>query len=227
MLTVVCFKYAGYRANVYTAAHVNAWALMFSRFLTIPHRCVCITDDPTGIRCETIPMIRFPEIANVPKGRYDNYRKLIVFGVSEVLGERLLVTDLDILVRKNIDDLITDHDLKIIKGEYSSYNSSFFLLRGGAHKEVWSSFKPHSVERTLERHRRENNVRELGTDQAWIGYCVKNAELFNTTEVQRALSCNGALPKVVYFSGDVKPWSKKAKARMRRFHMEYMRFYTP
>jgi hypothetical protein len=52
MLTVLCLK-AGTR---YSPQYVAALHRAVSRFINVPHRFVCMTDDPRGLICETMPI---------------------------------------------------------------------------------------------------------------------------------------------------------------------------
>jgi hypothetical protein len=150
-----------------------------------------------------------------------------VFKIAEELGDQLLVTDLDILIDRNIDRMITNDDFKIIPGEHSKYNSSVFLLKAGTYKYVWDEFNPNTVEDVLNQYRIAKGVRELGSDQAWLGFCIEKAALFSKKEVNRALSCDGVIPKIAYFSGKIKPWTVAAKRKLNKFHTKYMEYLTP
>lgn len=66
MITVVTFLWKGWRP-VYESKHVNAWARMVKAHLKQPHRCVCITDLPHGIECETFPLWTFPQVWQRPE----------------------------------------------------------------------------------------------------------------------------------------------------------------
>lgn len=222
MLAVVTFLYKGWR-SVYTAQHVNALFRMVDDHLTIPHRNVCITDMPDGINADIYPLWEFPQI-RVRPGHPNNYRCLKLFDVSHEIGDQLLVLDLDILIRRNIDHLITDDDFAIIRGRAAPYNSSAYLLKGGAHREVWDSFDPETVEQTLSKMTMPNGARWVGSDQSWISYCIKDAKVWDEADGVAHVRRANKDTALVYYSGSNKPWSPVVKARWPNKYREYMRY---
>lgn len=224
MLTVVTFLYRGYRRGAYKPAHVQALARMVAEHLTLPHRFVAIADeDVPGV--ETFPAWPAPEVLGVPPWRYNNYRCLRLFDIAEQFGKRLLVLDLDLLIRRNIDHLITADAFKIIRGRAAPYNSSAYLMRAGAHRHVWSSFDPLTVEKVLAQQRMPSGKRWIGSDQSWISYTIPGAPMWDEVDgvahIRRASRDNTAL---VYWSGAVKPWDALARMRHPLYHREYMRW---
>src|SRR5690242_3543774 len=49
MITVLTWLWHQQRGPSYSAAHVNIWADMVRRNLSMPHRIACVTDHPEGI----------------------------------------------------------------------------------------------------------------------------------------------------------------------------------
>ena len=228
MLTVVTFKYSGAR-NIYQAGHVNALQLMLKQHLTIPHRMVCITDDPHKVKCNTYPLWQFPEVAGIPEGRYNNYVCLKLFDIAEIFGEQLLVLDLDLLINKNINHLITKDDFKIIKGQYAPYNSSMYLLKSGTNKHVWDSFDPLTVEATLQSRRDETGERLVGTDQAWMSYCIPDAPTWDVGDGVYRYNRDSKLSSespLIYFAGNKKPWDRGLKRVSPNLYRQYTRYFV-
>ena len=222
MLTVVTFKYEGYRP-VYNHRHVNALYSMVSEHLTIPHRMICITDDPIGIECEVFPLWEFDHL-DLPRGQTNNYRCLKLFDIAENLGERLLVLDLDILIRQNIDSLITNDSFKILKGRAAPYNSSVYMLQSGNFKNVWSDYKGM---KSHEQCRVINGRKVVGSDQAWISYKITNAPTWDMSHgIYSIGDCKRysdykEKAKIVQFAGGEKPWI----CTLGQLRREYNKYY--
>lgn len=219
-LAVVCFWWydpqSKWRNSFwYTAQHVITLRNMVARQLSVPHRFVCVTDQP-----ELLP----PDIATVPVDRSlltasERYAKLMVFrpDAAELFGaERLLMLDLDIVITGSIDHLV-QHDnefmawhnprFKTQPSRRSRFNSSLVYVRAATRSHVYTSFD-------IERSRR--HVRSLGvsgTDQAWMSETVSPDEAgWDQTDgiysYKLDLLSRGSLPanaRVVIFHGEISP----------------------
>lgn len=150
MLNVVCIKVG----TKYGAEYVNNLQAMVSRYLTLPHRFLCITDDAAGVNCETLP----------PEGGLNGWWvKLSLFRENAYgLKGHILFLDLDVVIVANIDSLIRPFDFIGLTDFEKQYNinSSVFLLRVGALPKVWSEFNPYT--------------NQLHGDQDWISRFVSN-----------------------------------------------------
>ena len=217
MLTVLCFKWntAGYR-SVFTAEHVNTLQSMVSRHLKLDHRFICITDDPTGLKCESFPLWDFPFVKS-PTWKTNAYRCLKLFSADAVNWfetEHVLVLDLDTVIVNDITSLIDlDLDFKIWTDRHKNthYNSSIWLYRLGSRSQVWDTFNPVVSPRKL----KERNI--MGSDQAWISYSLGSGE--QTWSAQDGIlsfrynldSGKTALPenaRIVFFHGKHDPWDE-------------------
>lgn len=178
MLQVVCWKWDDglhpKKQLKFTHEHVNRLKNMVKRNLKIPHQFVCITDDPAGID---------PDIKVIPL--WDDYRelggcyvRLKAFSdeMKNVIGEYFLSLDLDCVITGDITQLVMplltgDVDFKIWGDTHprTPYNGSMWMMKAGARKEVWNQFTPSCV--NLGR-----SKGYVGTDQAWIGYCLGENE---------------------------------------------------
>jgi len=185
-MKIVCFKWnhtGGYKLpslnaiGQYTAQHVNNLYRSVQKHTTIPHEFICITDDPEGIECRTIPLWdKCRELGGC-------YNRLYVFSsdMKELIGDRFLCIDLDCVVTGSLDELLSrDEDFIINKfygvAKEQYYNGGLFMMDAGARSEVWDRFAediPKAMtilgEKTKER-------RLLGTDQAWISYVLGRGE---------------------------------------------------
>ena len=140
MLKVVCFKWeytGGVRLpssinNNYTAEHVNKLEEMVARNLSLPHEFICITDNPVGINCRTIPLW------NKCKELGGCYNRLYVFSedMKELIGDRFVCIDLDCVIVGSLDALFIRQDdfminqyLVIRPNREQFYNSCRFCFQ--------------------------------------------------------------------------------------------------
>ena len=130
MITVVCVKVG----TKYGPEYVNTLQSMVARHLTIPHRFLCITDDPEGLECETVE----------PEEESEGWwTKLTLFRKDPYgIEGKLLFFDLDVVIVDDIDPLATfDSDFAIIDDWHvPTYNSSVILLRAGSQTQVWDNY---------------------------------------------------------------------------------------
>jgi hypothetical protein len=218
MITVVCWKWhqPNYRSK-FTAEHVNVLEQMVAKHLQLPHKFVCITDDPDGIDCETIPLWNEPRV-HLPEGRPNCYRRLKAFApdAAEWLGERILSIDLDTVIVDDITPLVDRHDDFVIWGDTARnthYNGGFWLLRAGSRSQVWTEFTPDAPRLT-------RNM--VGSDQAWISYVLGKGQP-KWSEVDGVYSYRnhlreGTLPlpsnaRIVFMHGKFDPWDELAQER--------------
>lgn len=215
-LTVIVWKWNGWRPNLYTAAHVLTMKRMLDKHLTIPHRFVCVTDDAKGLdSIETMPIWDYPKI--VTGARQPNcYRRLRVFSreARSMFGERVLSIDLDAVVLGNIDSLITDDDFKIMQGKAAPYNGSMFLHRTGTRLHVWDTLSKHTPD-MVRRHERMSNVRHYGSDQAWMSFKLPGAPTWGAADgVHHFTLLTEGVPtscRLLFCAGGAKPWSARVR----------------
>ena len=138
---VVCMRW-GHR---YGPEYVNRLFAMVARNLTLPHRFICLTDDPVGIRaeveCRPLPAI---ELADAPP--HSGWRKLSCFGPElDDLDGQVLFLDLDLVVVANIDCLFAHPGAFCIIENWTQKgrgigNSSVFRFQAGAHRSLLQRF---------------------------------------------------------------------------------------
>ena len=236
MLTFVCWKWQdrnGWR-KPYTATHVNVLAQMLREHLTIPHRLICITDDPSGIRGETYPI--WDVEVKVGQRAPNCFRRLRLFSPwAEELGHRLVSIDLDCVIRRNIDHLFAGlEDFRICEGRAAPYNGSMWMIRAGSHPEVWRDFCPETALQEIAQTRRENGRPYYGSDQAWMSYKLPGAPTWGMTDGvyqysllgprRRTQALDHSLASIVFFAGGIKPWDDACRMQAPRLHSEYMRY---
>ena len=222
MITLVSWlwKQQGYPIR-YTAKHVNIWANMVERHITIPHRLLCITDDPTGIDIPTLPLWNFEEIES-PKWpgrcRPQAYRCLRMFDkeVGLTIGARFCSMDLDCVITGSLDSILNrTEDFLILWSpqERNCYNSSLIIMDAGARQRVWDRFTPYSAITASDLY--------LGSDQAFIRYVLGPNEttLWNRDGIYQFYHSPGirqskAIPidcRIVFFAGNRTPWDPSIK----------------
>jgi hypothetical protein len=194
---------------VYTAHHVNIWADMVRRNLSMPHRIACVTDLPEGIdpAVEILP----------PPGEFVDWRipswgprrpqclrRIAMFApdAGKRFGERFVCMDLDCIVTGPLDPLFADDvEFRICKGTAHGrlYNGSMMLLKAGSRAQVYERF---TLDEAVKAGRRF-----VGSDQAWISHCLGAGEA--TWGPEHGVQWHGQPvrdPRVVFFPGATKPW---------------------
>lgn len=222
MITIVGFKWkkisTGFQlpgACKYTDEHVLIHKAMFERHLTIPHRYVCVTDEPVeGVEC--IPLW------DKCKFLGGCYNRLYIFSedMRELFGERFACVDLDCVIVNNVNSIFSRKE-DFLMNSYKPipnkqppdpdqyYNGSLIMMDCGARKEVWESFDyEKSPEMT------KNNPNTIGSDQAWIRHCLGKKEklLTEIDGIYEARQIKGSLPdnaKIIFFSGNRDPSEKR------------------
>jgi len=193
LLKVICFKWKhinGYRLpyldviGEYGADHVNRLYHAVERNLTIPHQFICVTDDPTGIECETMPMWDiYRELGGC-------YSRLRIFSkeMEDIFGYRFVSIDLDCVITGCLNDLFSRNE-DFIMNKYQvrnpaykeqRYNGSLIMMNSGARSKVWESFDPVNSLSILKIRKRKKEL--VGTDQAWINHVLGNGEAIFTSK---------------------------------------------
>ncbi len=195
ILKILCFKWEytdGFRIpsldviGKYSADHVNRLYHSVERNLTIPHKFICVTDNPYGVGCETFPLW----------STYRNlggcYTRLMLFNsnMRYIFGNRIASIDLDCVVTGSLDAIFGRKESFIInkyhrgkKGEYTHqwYNGGLFLMTTGSRSEVWDSFNPVKSPKIIRERKSKKEI--IGTDQAWISHVLDSDEaVFNEND---------------------------------------------
>src|SRR5690554_6067247 len=175
-LTFVCFKWRPVRTGFqlpsvcqYTAKHVNVLRSMLERHVHIPHRLVCVTDDPAGID----PRVEIVPLWDKCRALGGCYNRLWVFSheARDLFGDRFVCIDLDVVLVRDCTTLFTRSEDFVInaynpirEGENDQhYNGGLFMMNAGARASVWEQFDPQTTPAIV-----QADPRVIGTDQAWI-----------------------------------------------------------
>lgn len=222
MLTIVLQKWRGKDLTrhrvTYTAEHVNRVISMVGRNLSLPHRFVCLTDDPAGVECETKP-IPAPDLLKYGAC----WHRLWLFSPeAKQLGDLVVSIDLDTVITDRIDPVLSDlPPFKIWGGCYPNiaYCGSLWALQTGAFPWVWNQFRErlHRLCRSfLRRDRRYAHPdcleagHTIGSDQAWMALMLPNMPTWTAADgvLSYRRDAKGELPvgaRIVNFHGPEDP----------------------
>jgi len=125
----------------YTAKHVNIFANMIDRNISIPYEIVCITDDPTGIDggIKTIPI--WDDLIEYQMC----YRRLRIFSeeMADLIGPKFISMDIDCVIVNNITPIVKfEEDFKIChpRKNKTPYCGSMFGMKAGTKSHIWHEF---------------------------------------------------------------------------------------
>ncbi|CDO37142.1 hypothetical protein SPHV1_290015 [Novosphingobium sp. KN65.2] len=201
---------SGGREN-YTAEHVNIWAAMVRRNVSVPHRVACVTDMPKGIdpAVEIIAPPRDFEAVRISSwgpAQPQCLRRLAMFrpDAAGIFGERFVSMDLDVVIGGSLDPLLSSGDDFVMyrgTGKDRPYNGSMIMLAAGARSQVYTKFTQEGAEAAGQRY--------VGSDQAWISHILGRGE--KTFGPEHGVVWWGnrlAEPdhRVMFFPGYPKPW---------------------
>lgn len=157
----------------YAPKYVERLKAGVNRNIKMPHRFVCITDDPTGLTCETWPLPT-PDLIKVRDGCYS---RLIMFSQDWQARnniDRLVCLDLDVVVTGSLDALFSrlEHFVILHGGHFNPcpFNGSVMLIDRGARPEIWSRFTVKEAEAVS---MADGTWR--GSDQTWISHVAPDA----------------------------------------------------
>lgn len=215
-LTVLTWLWSqpGGRAS-YTAHHVNIWADMVRRHLTIPHRLACVTDMPTGISAD-VDIIDPPRdfvdvrIPTWGEEKPQCLRRLSMFrpDAAGIFGRRFVNMDMDCVIGGSLDPLFSRTEGIVLyrspSGDIENprpYNGSMTLMTAGARPDVFERFSPAGAV--------EAGKRYAGSDQAWVSHVLGHGEAVwdeNDGVVWWGRRMHVAEPRLMFFPGYPKPW---------------------
>lgn len=218
MLTFVCFKWervsTGFQlpaATRYTARHVNVLRSMLARRVKLPHRLVCVTDDPEGIE----PGIEIIPLWDRCLALGGCYNRLWVFSreAGELFGPRFVCIDLDVVLVRDCTALFQRPEPFVVnayngirpRDPDQHYNGGLFMMDAGARASVWEQFDPASSPAIV-----QADPNTIGTDQAWIRHHLGKGEArwTNRDGVFEARQLKHGLPqsaRLVLFAGKRDP----------------------
>jgi hypothetical protein len=213
VLTFVCFKWrptkTGFQLPLtvtYSHDHVNVLRSMLARHVHMPHRLICVTDDPSRIdrRVKTVPL--WDKCLHLG----GCYNRLWVFSrqAGRLFGPRFVCIDLDCVLVADCTPLFQRPE-PFVMNTYNSvrpgvdqhYNGSMMMMDAGARASVWSKFDPKTTPAIV-----QADPNTVGSDQAWIRHHLGKGEARwgNADGVYEARQVRQRLPenaRLVFFSG--------------------------
>ena len=184
---------------------------MLEKHLTLPHKVICFTDDPTDIICETQPI---PASQLLKYGRC--WHRLWLFSTEAAqLGTRLVSMDLDTVIVDNINTIVNRTEPFVIwRGSYPNiaYCGSIWALDAGAFPWVWEQFDPTLLIRDMPRGGSYTHPacraagHTIGSDQTWMALKLPQAATWTFADgvLSYRLEARGSLPpgaRIVNFHG--------------------------
>jgi hypothetical protein len=223
-VTVVCWLWNDPNLPyAFRPEYVNRLQSMLKRNLTVPHRFVCITDEPAEDFAKEVEVIPTPESARpfltvkTPEGgdKPSCYRRLWLFSKeASVLGEKILMIDVDFVITGNIDHIV-GYGEDFIGWEnptLGAWGTDYFigclwLHKTGTRTHVWENFRANPAKAIQDA--RAAGYR--GSDQAWISYNLygKEKKFSSTDGIYSILDHSMTIPKnsrLIQFNGPRKPW---------------------
>ena len=160
--------------NKFSAEYVNRLYKMVMRNTTLPVRFICFTDDTGGIN-KNIETRNLPEMDLDESLPERGWRKLSILKneFTDLDGSALFL-DLDIVIRSNIDDLLTNENEFVIIKDWDFPddiigNSSVFKFDFNKHNDVYEYFI--------------NNIddirKEYRNEQAYLSYKMKEKNILS------------------------------------------------
>lgn len=215
------------RSKSFAPAHVNALRKMIARNLPEPHRFVCIADSAEGFdpEVEVMPTPeaakRLGELRSPEGGRFPScYRRLWMFSEeARVLGERVLLIDIDLVVVADITPIFKPENEFVgwrpfrDWGNQCRFGGGIYLLTPGSRTQVWNDFTgPKSIAAA-----RAAGYR--GSDQAWISYKLSKSDpywdresgIFSIRDFRTEQDKLPADARLVQMNGPIKPWMPEAQ----------------
>ena len=148
MINVICVKWG----TKYSAYEVNRLQRNVQKYLKVPHKFYCYTEDPTGLECDIISMPLDNDLEIY-------WNKLAMFQKDFIKGT-CLYFDIDVVIQNNIEplldykcdnlrmircywkgDFVTDGSSPKHKERYNMYvNSSVLVWEAGSLDYIWDHF---------------------------------------------------------------------------------------
>ncbi|MBR4104424.1 MAG: hypothetical protein IKK39_10240 [Thermoguttaceae bacterium] len=179
MDNVLCMKWG----TKFSAEYVNILASRVKRHLSRPHRFVCFTDDPTGLRRD-VEVRPLPEMTGLDGRPERGWRKLTLFQekLADVEGTALFL-DLDVVILDSLDPFFeVPGKFRIVEDwnlpGKNIGNSSVFRFEVGAHPEILDYFLKN----------RDAVYAEHRNEQAYLSWAARRGGFFDYWDANWCLS---------------------------------------
>lgn len=215
-LTIVTWLWNGWRP-LYAPEHVYRMRDMLAKHLSVPHRFVCVTDQPDKLPdIETIQLWQIPHGCTPGAGHANCYARLRLFHewAAENIGPRLLSIDLDAIVLKDFADILPSPEVTFmaLRANCCEYNGSLWMVTPGAHNHLWTKLSGNRI-RLSKQKTAPNGRPVVGSDQAWMAYMLPGQDTWGPEHgIYWHHDCDNRVPadaRIVFFPGTEKPWDKR------------------
>lgn len=217
-ISFVCWLWKdGFRPGVYDSRHVNRLYSQLKQHMTGAWSLTCITDDPTGIECETFPLWEIPEPNNLEPKAPNCFRRLKLWDpdTGRQFGPLVVSLDLDMTIYSDLRPLYTKSNFKAVenlkKKSGQRFCGTMFQMRPGSNPRLWDDYHPEHTPALIER------CGLHGSDQSWFTIMLPTAPIWNHAEgvywVKRLPVANRVPPnaRLIYFAGEMKPWDRNCQ----------------
>lgn len=150
--------------DTFNAKYVNALAGNIKKYITVPHKIVCLTDDVSGIDRSLVDIIK-PLRHNLPKW----WSKIEMFNSQNFDTSRVLYLDLDTVIVDNIDNIAKlDCNFIGIRDFFHMFTlqTGVLMWRNGKYDKIYTKFMENS----------DKIIKSMHGDHEWIGQCVTEYE---------------------------------------------------
>jgi hypothetical protein len=233
--SIVCFLWNDGSTKTYLPKHVNRLADIVEAHMSIPYRFICVTDETEGFSDKVelfklpesvawIKDVRTPEKPRLPS----SYRRLWLFSKeAKCLGDRILQTDIDVVILKDLAELFTIPDdfvgwrprsekrphIRPVEGVHR-IGGGTWLLRTGTHTHIWENFSTKGIKEA-----RAAGWR--GSDQAWLSYNLAatckvfpdSMGIYHSQDGAKEWTKVPENARIVHFNGNICPWEPEAQSR--------------
>ena len=195
---------------------VNFLARQVTANLSLPHRFICITDEPGGFS-EGVEVMPLPDearqVASVPTAQGHSrfpscYRRLWTFAESaKVLGDAVLVLDIDCFIVASLDplfDFMPDADFvgwnPIQAWGKTKVGGGTWRIRTGTRKHIWEGFSQSDALRI-------KGLGYNGSDQAILSFYLGDEPVFpqdwilNRQDMRRLGGKAPEITKIIHCNG--------------------------
>lgn len=224
MLIIGCYLWG----DAYSVGDVKLLRDMVARHTTVPHEFVCVTDNKAQFEGTGIRAIALDPQCCVGAGMF---QQLMPFHplAGDILGEHILMMDLDAAVVRNIDRIASrDEDLVLWRNparqpwanpatpksaRRSLYNTSMVYTRAGARPDIWQRLRPEIMRSMLS----QDYVSAMAGEDCAYWSSERDGVYRLAREDTPGSGITGDLPdnaRIVFFAGsEHKPWLPHIKAK--------------
>lgn len=187
---------------------MNALKRAVTQFLNIPHRFVCLTDDPNGVDCETmaIPM-------NLPSW----WGKIACF--APIWEDRVIFIDLDMIIRADITKFARRTEpflaIKPFQSRPNGVASALLSIAPDYRRDIWDVFSNDPQGAIIRCHKEALPAWNNG-DQRWLELMgakpVYWQDIFPDQLVSYKYHCANGIPSsaaIIAFHGTPRPHEVK------------------